>query len=268
MIIMKSAAVLAFMASGYAYGQSALERGKKIVDESLAALGGQRYLEMKDRTETGRAYSFFRERLSGLAIAKFHTRYLTHPEPPTAEFFGVRERQILGKKQDVSVLFGESENYEINFRGATPLPEDRVMRYRDATRRNVLYILRQRLGEPGLIFEHKMSEVYENQAVELVDIVDATNQTVTVYFNRLSKLPVRQTWHALDPLTKERVDEVVRFNKYRDVGEGVQWPFQIVRERNGEKISEIFSEAVTINNDLTDQLFTLPANMKVLKKAK
>ena len=46
MIIMKSAAVLAFMASGCAYGQSALERGKKIVDESLAALGGRRYLEM------------------------------------------------------------------------------------------------------------------------------------------------------------------------------------------------------------------------------
>jgi hypothetical protein len=40
------------------------------------------------------------------------------------------------------------------------------------------------------------------------------------------------------------------------------------RDRNGEKIYEIFSESVEINKNLKDDLFTLPASMKLLPKAK
>ncbi|MGH9657484.1 MAG: hypothetical protein ACRD96_03010, partial [Bryobacteraceae bacterium] len=54
------------------------------------------------------------------------------------------------------------------------------------------------------------------------------------------------------------------YSKYRDVGGGVMWPFQIQRWRNGEKIFEIFSESVAINQDLTDNLFTISSKIKVL----
>ena len=264
---LKTISMALLLAAGGFAQTPAQERGKEIVDEALAALGGGKYLHMLDRTVTGRAYSFFRERLTGLSIAKIHTRYLTRPEPPTMEFFGMRERQILGKKQEVSIVFTETDSYEVNFRGATPLPEDRVKSYREAARRSILYILRQRLGEAGMIFEYKASEIFENVPVEVVDVVDADNVVITVYFSKLAKWPVRQVYYNRDPLTKERIDEVTRFNKYRDVS-GVEWPFQIVRERNGEKVSEIFAESVTINSGLTDNLFTLPANVKILKKGK
>ena len=69
-----------------------------------------------------------------------------------------------------------------------------------------------------------------------------------------------------DPKTHDRIEEITRFTKFRDVGGGVMWPFTIQRERNGEKIFEIFSESVVINQGLTDNLFTLPANMKVIGK--
>jgi hypothetical protein len=55
------------------------------------------------------------------------------------------------------------------------------------------------------------------------------------------------------------------YNKYRDVG-GVMWPWSIVRFRDGNKIFEMYSESVTINNAKLDQgLFALPANAKRLK---
>ncbi len=57
------------------------------------------------------------------------------------------------------------------------------------------------------------------------------------------------------------------FSKYRDVN-GVQWPFQIDRSRNGEKLVEIFSDTVQINKDYKDDLFTLPSTMKVLPPAR
>ena len=38
------------------------------------------------------------------------------------------------------------------------------------------------------------------------------------------------------------------------------------RDRNGQKIFEMFSETVEINKGLRDELFTIPANLKVIPK--
>jgi hypothetical protein len=235
------------------------QRGKKIVDNAIAALGGDNFLHMRNRIETGRAYSFYRERLTGLSIARIYTRY-----DDSAEGLKVRERQTFGKKEDAIVLFTADNGYQLTYRGAKPLPKDRLTRYRESTHRNILYILRERLHEPGLIFEAQGADVFDNQPVDVVDVIDNDNKTVKVMFNQETHLPVRQSYSHLDPETKERDEEVTLFTKYRDVGGGVHWPFNILRERNGEKLFEIFSETVVINHDLADSMFSLPAGMKLL----
>ena len=42
------------------------------------------------------------------------------------------------------------------------------------------------------------------------------------------------------------------------------WPWAIRRERNGERIYEMFCEGVTLNAGLTDEKFTLPSNIKII----
>jgi len=166
------------------------------------------------------------------------------------------------------VILGDNNGYDISFRGARPLPDNTIERFKESTLRNVLYILRMRLGEPGLIFESKGADVVENQSVDIVDITDADNRVITVYFSKVEHLPLKQITYRRDLQTKDRVEEVTRFTKFRDVGGGVMWPFDVQRERDGEKIYQMFSDSVAINQDLTDNLFTLPANMKILKKPK
>jgi len=261
-----TALLLAALAGAGAQAETNEQRGKRVVDECLAALGGDRYLAMQDRVESGRAYVFYREELTGLSLAKIYTRYLVRPEPPVPDFLGVREREAFGKKEEDVVLFTEGTGYELTFRGARPMSDQRVQQFKNSTLKNIFYILRQRLGEPGLILESRGSDFYENRPVEIVDITDANNETVTVYFDKFTKLPTRQSFYRRDPITKDKIEEVTVFAKYRDVGGGVMWPFSIRRERNGEKIFEIYSDSVEINQDLTDDLFTLPANMKILKK--
>jgi hypothetical protein len=251
-----------------ACAETHLEKGKRIIDEAVHALGGEAFLQMQDRIESGRAYSFYREQLNGLSIAKIYTRYLTRPEPPVPGFIGVRERQAFGKKEESAVILSEDKGYDVSFRGARPLPNDRMERFRESTLRNVLYILRMRLGEPGLIFESKGSDVVENLSVDILDITDADNRVVTVYFSHITHLPVKQVTYRRDLQTNERVEEVTRFTKYRDVGGGVMWPYDIQRERDGEKIYQMYADSVVVNKELTDSLFTLPANMKILKTVK
>ena len=248
--------------------ETSQERGKHVVDQALQAMGGEHYLAMQDRVETGRAYSFYREQLSGLSLAKVYTRYLTRPEPPVPGFLGVREREAFGKNEDDAIVFNELGGWELTWRGARPMTDEAIQRFKDSTLHNVFYILRQRLGEPGLVMESRGSDIYDNQPVDIIDIIDADNRTTTVYFSQDTHLPVRQMYVRRDPKTRDRIEEETLYSKYRDVGGGVQWPFTIRRARNGEKLFEIYSDSVVINQNLTDNLFTLPANMKILKKDK
>jgi hypothetical protein len=242
-----------------------LERGKRLVNECVAALGGDRFLSMQDRVESGRAYSFYREELNGLTVAKLYTRYLPNVTG-TANTLAVREREFFGKKQDSSVLFSQDEAYDLTFRGARPIPGEQFARYKESTLRNILYILRVRFREPGMIFESRGADVLSNRPVEIVDVNDAQNRTTTVYFDQVTKLPLRQVFFRRNPETKDKDEEVTEFSKYRDVGGGVQWPFTIHRERNREKIYEMFAETGEIGKKLPDDLFALPSSIKLLKR--
>ena len=245
-------------------GESLEERGRKLKDKLVEALGGQYFLAMHDRTEEGRAYSFFREQLSGLSIVHIYTQYREKGGP--GDFPAIRERQAFLKNQDDAVIFTEGNAYEVNYRGARPLADDRLQRYIETTNRSIFYIVRQRLNEPGMIFESPGGDIKENQQVEILDVADSQNRSVRVYLHHLTFLPVMQEFKLMDPILKERRTETTRFSKYRSVKPGVMWPFSIIRERDGEKVFQMFAESVTVNNNLPVKLFSLPEGIKILKK--
>ena len=246
------------------HAESLQERGKRVVNECLDALGGQQYLSMQNRVVAGRAYSFYREKLSGLSIAKIYTRFDSGVSDTTHEL-AVRERQNFGKKEDYGTLFQEKAAYNISFRGAQPLPDDRFDRYKDTTLSDIFYILRIRMHEP-LIFESRGSDVLQNAPVEIVDITDGDNHTTTVYFHQITKLPVREVFYRRNAVTKDKDEEITLFSKYREV-DGIQWPFAIERQRNGEKSFEIFADSVKLNDPkVQGDLFELPSDIKLLKR--
>jgi hypothetical protein len=246
-----------------ARAQANLQRGKRIIDDCVAAMGGDRFLHMQERMEEGRAYSFYREQISGLSIAKIYTHYLSGVTD-TANNLGIEEREYFGKHQDSSVLFTPTDGYEINYKGAHPITADRFARYKETTLRNVLYILRVRLREPGLIFDSRGADVFDNRPVEIVEITDAQNRTTTVFFDQSYKWPVRQHFITRDEKTRDRNEEITEYTKYRDIG-GVNWPLSIQRERNGEKIYQMFSEHTKLNESTPENMFRLPSGITILK---
>jgi len=259
---------LLLLCAAIGWAQSAQDRGKKVVEDALAALGGDLFLAMRNRVESGRAYSFYREEVSGLSLATIYTKYLEPAASPAPGSLGIVERQSFGKRdrEDTAVLFVNGAGYQINFRGARPLPDATLERYMDSAPRNIFYILRLRLKEPGLTFDYRGFQVWQNQPIDSVDIVDAENRVVTVYFSQSTKFPVRQVFYRRDPKTKDRIEEVTEFSKYRDVGGGVSWPYTIFRTRDGDRVYQMFSDTVAIDQNLSDSLFTLPANIKMLQK--
>ena len=261
-IILLPAIACFALCAGHA-AETRQERGKRVVYEALQALGGDAFLRMEDRVESGRAYSFYRAQISGLSLATIYTRYLA-PAPGKAM---LRERDAFGKEQDSgAMLFTENGAWEVTFRGARPLEAERYKNYQDSILRNIFYILRQRLKEPGLEFYSQGTDMLERVPVEIVDITDAAGATVTVYFSQFDKLPVRQKFRRRNQEFHDFDTEEATYAKYRNVGGGVKWPYDTQRQRNGDKVFEMYSTSVEVNKNLKDDLFALPADVKILKK--
>ena len=254
---------LALLCAAVLSAQSSSNKGKELFDHAIAALGGDRFLHMQNRMESGRVYAFFREQISGLDVAKIYTEYLS--ERP-ANGLAIRQRQVFGKKQDYSALFLGDQGWDITFRGARPMADEKWQRYLRTTENDVLYILRVRFNEPGLQFDYIGTDVYQSTHVEIVDITDAQNRTVRVYLDHNTVLPVHEAFSWIDPQTRYHNDEAIQFDKYRDVGGGIMWPYTMERLRNGYKTYQIFSEKVEVNQSLPPTTFELPPGAKVLKK--
>ena len=237
-------------------------KGKQIIDQAIAALGGDRFLHMRSRIASGRIYSFFHDQMNGYDVTTIYTEYL---DRKPAKGLPVHEREVLGKKQDYSYLFLEDQGYDVTFRGARPIPDENWQRYVRTTENDILYLLRFRHDEPGMTYDYIGSEVNLTVHVEVVDITDAAGRSVRVYFDHNTSLPVRQSFSWLDETTRQRMDEATTFDKWRDAG-GVQWPFTIERHRNGYKTYQMFASKVEINPGLPPNIFSLPQGAKVLKK--
>jgi hypothetical protein len=232
------------------------------VDQAVAALGGDRFLHMRYRMSAGRVYAFFRDQMSGLDLATIWTEYL---DSPPAKGLAIREREYLGKKQDYSYLFLSDQGWDITFRGARPIPDEDWQRYARSTENDILYMLRARHNEPGMTYDFIRSDVYLSTHIEVVEITDAQGQTVQVFFDHNTKLPIRQTFEWRDPNTRERNQEVTDYSKYRDAG-GVMWPYSIERARNGYKSYQMFANEVKVGEAPPPNAFELPPGTKTLKK--
>jgi hypothetical protein len=247
--------------------QTPQQRGKELVAKVVDALGGDAFRNMRTRTEMGRAYSFYRQEITGLAVARIYVKYLAADAGIPKDGVRMVEREVFGKKLDDAVIFTKNgEAYDVTYRGAQPLADSRIKQFRDTTVQNVFYILRERMEEPGIGFESRGHDVIENQPVEILGIFDAQNRDVTVWVNSDSFLPIRQRLYRWDPIINDRREETTRYAKYRDVGNRVMWPYDVQRERDGEKVYEMYADQVTVGAPLADSLFELPTGTKILKK--
>jgi hypothetical protein len=240
-------------------------RAKRVVNEALDALGGYAFLTMDDRVETGRSYSFDNGKLSGTILTTIYTRYL----PAVPGKVEVLEKDAFGKQDESTsgLLYTKEASWDYTFHGARSLEDQRLTEHNENVLHNIFYILRQRLKEPGMILYSQGADLWENRAVEVVDITDADNNTVTVYFSKTDKFPVRQTFRRRNTTYNDFDTETTLYAKYHE-SSGIDWPMDIRRDRNGVKIYEMYTDSVEINKSLKDSVFTLPPKLKVLDKAK
>jgi hypothetical protein len=220
-----------------------VQKAKQILDGMIKALGGEAYLNIRDMSTEGRAYSFWQGKPSGLGTVFW--RFWQWPD---------KDRIELTKQRDVVELNIGDKGYEITYKGtATQDPKqlDNYLRRRNHSLENVI---RTWLPAQGSMILYSGTAIVERNLTDEITILNGDNDSATIAVDPYSHLPVRLTFTYRDPADRLKDDEAEIFSNYRLV-QGINTPFSAVRTQNGEMRSQRFITNVTYNTGLAPTLF-------------
>jgi hypothetical protein len=223
--------------------QENAHKARVLLDQMVAALGGEAYLNIRDISQQGRTYSFYHGRPN--SVGTDFWRFYRYPD---------KDRIELTKKRDVIYVDSGDKGYEITYKGTRAQEAKDLTDYLRRRHYSLDYVVREWLKEPGIALFYEGQTVAEGKQVEQVTIMNARNQGVTLMMDMDTHLPVKKSFSWRDPTDKERNVEDEVWDNYRPV-QGVMTPYSVTRFYNGDMSNQRFLNSVSYNQNLSDSLF-------------
>jgi hypothetical protein len=218
-------------------------KAKALVQQAIQALGGDAWLNVRDRETQGRGYSFHHGRPSnGGAIFWSFSQY---PD---------QQRDEITKERDIAELYVGNKGYEITYKGVHPMKDEDLTNYLRLRHYSLDAVLRAWVNEPGMLFLFEGNAIAAQHAALRVSLTNTKNETVTLYFDTDTHLPVKKTFEWRDPVDRQKNLEEEVYENYRPVS-GTMQPYNVTRFFNGDMAGERFLNSVTINQGLDQAMF-------------
>ena len=219
------------------------QQGQSHIDQGIQALGGQTYLTIRDREQQGRGYSFHHGRAT--AAAALFWSFTEFPDKERVEFT---------KERDIAELYVGDKGYEITYKGAHPIEQKDLDDYLRRRRFSLDTVLRTWVNDPASCFCLKATPSRRNIRPLQVTLINSQNESVTLYFDTDTHLPVKKSFEWRDPVDRQKNLEEEIYENYRAVS-GIMAPFNVTRYFNGDMASQRFLNSVTINQGLDQAMF-------------
>jgi hypothetical protein len=225
--------------------QANQQKARAFVDRMIQALGGQAYLNLQDAEAVGRYGRFYHG--SSESSAVYH-RFWQWPD---------KERLEFTKARDIIDLFIGDSLYETTSRGTrqVDVKKDPELQLFFQRRRHALEIVvRQWLTAPGTALFYEGLALAENHRTERVTIMNAANDSVTLFIDSHTHLPVKKEFVVRDPQTRDRDAIAEVYDNWKMV-QGINTPYNTLVLKNGELLRQYFLSSVSYNNHLPSALF-------------
>lgn len=240
---------LAGAVAGTAAGQDE-ERIEKLFQDAIEAMGGETYLAVRDMVSEGH-YFLFDRRGANTNRIKF-SDYTKLPDKSRYE--SGNDKKLL----DVTVFNLETEEGWImegqkEPRKATP---EEMQQFRNAAKHSIDNIFRTRYRDPKNMLFYLGTGDGSDVKYELVKLLDPENDEVTIYFDRMSKLPAKIMYRGTDG-EGMRHRTVLEFSQWHVI-QGVKTPLRIDSFQDGRQSAQTFTLKIAYNNNLADSFFSKP----------
>jgi len=236
-------------------------KAKQVIDQAIEALGGQTYLSDQDVTQDGRFYSFFHGESNSVGIP--YGLVTKYPDKDRFEVIKMRSYHILfwtvgnvpvKDKADIVLIHNANKGYEITYKGtAIEEPKDTAT-YLRRREHSLPLVLRQWIHEPGVALFYVGTGVAEGKPAQQVTIMNARNESVTLWIDDHTHLPIKKSYSWRDPSDKLRNVEDEVYDNYKPV-QGIMTPHSVTRYMNGDMSNQRFVNTVSYNQNPPESLF-------------
>ncbi|HEX4486700.1 MAG TPA: hypothetical protein VH088_10560 [Terriglobales bacterium] len=219
-------------------------KAKQLLQQTIQAMGGSAYLNVRDMTCTGRYSQFGHSgELNGLE------HFQNYVEPPN-----MSRTENLPQRNIIEVYNGD-KGWTLDRGGVAEALTTDLIRFQEGVKKDLGNILRNRIHEPDMIFRYGGVDIVDLHEVEWVELTDADDRTLRIAIDRSSHLPIRRDVEQRNPDTRVTTKETDLYSNYHPIS-GVQTPYQIERSRNGMKTYQVFFDSCQYNTGLPASLFT------------
>lgn len=218
-------------------------KAKSLIDQAIAALGGDTYLTIRDREQQGRGYALHHGRAEGGGNVFWD--FIEYPD---------KERVEVTKERDVAELYVGNKAWEITYKGPRPIDPKDLDKYLRRRHYSLDSVLRTWVNAPGVILLYEGNAIAAQHSAQRVTLVNAQNESVTLFFDDDTHLPVKKSFEWRDPTDRQKNLEEEIYENYRAVS-GIMAPFNVTRYFNGDMDSQRFFNSVTINQGLDQAMF-------------
>jgi hypothetical protein len=223
--------------------QQNARKARALLDQAIQALGGHTFLNLHDKQEEGRTYSFHHGQPTSNGVLFW--RFVELPN---------KERIELTKQRDVAYLYVGDEGYEITFKGAHAIEKKDLEDYLRRRRFSLDTLLRQWANDPSVALFYEGNALAGNLPAQQITLINAKNEAVSLFFDIETHLPIKKSYTWRDPVDKERNVEEEIYDNYRPV-QGVMTAYGFTRYFNGDMQSQRFVNAAHYNEGLNESMF-------------
>jgi hypothetical protein len=228
-------------------GDATSQKARKLLDQMIAALGGQAWLTYKTVEQQGRRYSFYHGKPN--AAGTIYWRFYQYPD---------KERSELTKQRDVVYIYNGNKGYEKTYKGIAS-EEDKIVQELIRRREHSLeVVVREWLRDPQTILLYEGQSVADQQMVDVVSILNKNNDQLSIGIDINTHLPINKRYTWRDP-DKYKVEEETIYGNYRMV-QGIATPYTITSKRDGEISGQNFLTHAEYNTTFQPDFFDAKAN--------
>jgi hypothetical protein len=227
---------------------------KKLFQDAIQTMGGDTFLNVKDMSSEGQYFAFNNQGESS-SLIKF-ADYTKLPD---------KSRHESGnKKNDLEITvfnLGKNEGWVyVPAKGAQEAKPEEMKGFRSVVKHSLDTIFRYRYKDPENKFFYLGPGEGTEVTLELVKIVDPENDETTVFFDRISKLPVKIEYRELNSrgVRVRLVDEYSQWHMMQ----GVNTPMRVDGYVNGRRASQTFVLKIVYNTNIPDSFFSKPVPPK------
>jgi hypothetical protein len=245
---------------GSARGESG--KGRVLLDEMVAALGGQAWLDRKTWMFAGRTATFYKGEPTGVA-PEFEEYGRVRPFGERVVMVSHYGAVVAKDHRDVAEVWTSESGFEVTYKGVTVLPAKDVAEFARWRGHSVDVVVTEWVKQPGVVVTYVGSKMVGRSLVDEVSVLSAGDDAVTLDLDAVTHLPLSVSFQRRDPVFKDWNTEVQEFADYHAV-QGIMTPYSMITMHNGDMTGERFLTRVSYNVTLPAELFD--PNQRLEKK--